>query len=93
MIGKKFNVKLNNCFSKFYDVASSVPPGSKLGLFSYIIYTNDIADLFKFPKIKMYADDLTIYACINNEMDKVKFQNVLNIFYNWYIKWGLIVNL
>ena len=41
----------------------------------------------------MYADDLTIYACINNEMDKVIFQNELNIFYNWYIKWGLIVNL
>ena len=28
----------------------------------------------------MYADDLTIYACINNEMDIVKFHNELNIF-------------
>ena len=25
LIGRKFNVKLNNCFSKFYDVTSSVP--------------------------------------------------------------------
>ena len=25
LIGRKFNVKLNNCFSKFYDITSSVP--------------------------------------------------------------------
>ena len=32
----------------------------------------------------MYVDDLTIglYACFNNEMDRVKFHNDLNIFYN-----------
>ena len=41
----------------------------------------------------MYADDLTIYACINNEMDRVKFQNELSIFYNWCIKQELIINL
>ena len=26
-------------------------------------------------------------------MDRVKFLNELNIFYNWCIKWGLIINL
>ena len=31
LIERKFNVKLNNCFSKFHDVTSSVPQGSKLG--------------------------------------------------------------
>ena len=41
----------------------------------------------------MYADDLTIYACINNEMDRVKFQNKLNTFCNLCIKWGLIIDL
>ena len=84
LIGRKFYVKLNNCFSKFYNVTSSVPQGNKLDPLLYIIYANDIADLFKFAKIKMYADDLTTYACIINEMGRVKFQNELglNIFYN-----------
>ena len=52
-----------------------------------------ISHLFKFAKIKVYVDDFTIHACINNEMNRVKFQNELNIFYNWCIKWGLIINL
>ena len=28
LIGRKFNVKLNNCCSKFYNITSSVPQGS-----------------------------------------------------------------
>ena len=67
MIGRKFNDKLNNCFSKLHDVASSVPQGSKLGQLLHTIYANDIADLLNFAKIKMYADDLIGYACSNNE--------------------------
>ena len=88
MIGRKFTVKLNNCFSKFYDVTSSVPQGSELDSLLYVIYANDIIDLFKFA-----IDDLTIYVCINNVMDEVKFQNELNMFYNWCIKWEFIINL
>ena len=57
--------------------------GSKLSPMLYIIYANDIADLFNFANIKMYADDLTIYACINYEIDRDKLQNELNNFYNW----------
>ena len=37
LMGRKFNIKLNNCFSKFYDVTSSEPQGSKLGLLLVII--------------------------------------------------------
>ena len=32
----------------------------------------------KFAKVKMHADDLTIYAVVNNINDKVKLQNELN---------------
>ena len=44
LIERKFNVKLNNCFSKFYNVTSSEPRESKHGPLLYIIYANDIAD-------------------------------------------------
>ena len=59
LIGRKFYVELNNYFSQFFDVTSSVLQGSKLGPLLNIIYTNDIANLFNFAKIKMYADDFT----------------------------------
>ena len=29
---------------------------------------------FILQKIKMYTDELIIYACINNELDRVKFE-------------------
>ena len=39
----------------------------------YIIFANDNAELFTFAKVKMYADDLTMYAVINNENDRNAF--------------------
>ena len=47
-----------------------MPQGSKLDPLLYIIYANDIADIFKCANIKMYADDLTIYAVVKNESDR-----------------------
>ena len=40
----------------------------------------------------MYADDLTIYAAVNNNEDKNKFQNELNELENWANKWLLKIN-
>ena len=34
----------------------------------------------------MYADDLTIYAIINNDDDRIKFQNELNNLVSWAAK-------
>ena len=33
---------------------------------------------FKFAKVKMYADDLTVYAIVNNINDRIKLRNELN---------------
>ena len=64
---------LNNSSSKEYIVISCVPQGSKLAPIVYILYANDIAKICKFTKVKMYADDLTIYVVTNNNEDKNKF--------------------
>ena len=38
---------------------------------------------FKFTKVKMYADELTVYAVINDVNDRIKFQNELNNPLEW----------
>ena len=47
---------------------------------------------FKFAKVKMYADNLTVYAVVNNVNDKIKFQNELNNLLEWSKKWQLNIN-
>ena len=73
-------------------VISSVSQGSKLGPLLYILYANDIMQNFKFAKVKMYADDLTIYAIVNNINDRIKLQNELNNLLEWSKKWQLNIN-
>ena len=58
----------------------------------YIIYANDIADIFKFANIKMYADNLTIYAAVNNEPNRRALQFKLNLLCEWCDKWDLTVS-
>ena len=38
---------------------------------------------FKFAKVKMYADNLTVYAAVNNFRDRIKLQNKLNNLLEW----------
>ena len=70
-------------FSEYLLVISSVPQGSKLGPLLYILYANDIKLNFKFAKVKMYADGLTVYAVVNNVNDRTELQNKLNNLLEW----------
>ena len=72
---RSFAIKLNNYISKSLPVISSVPQGSKLRPLLYIFYATDIMQNFKFAKVKMYADDLTVNAEVNNVNDRIKLQN------------------
>ena len=71
---------------------SSVPQGSKTGPLFYILYAKDLANIFKFAKLKMYADDLSIYAADNNYKDYLKLQNDLNELCRWAERWCLNIN-
>ena len=47
---------------------------------------------FKFAEVKMYADDLTVYAIVNNINNRIKLQNELNNLLEWSKKWQLNIN-
>ena len=86
LIARSFNVCMNSCVSKLFNVCSSVPQGSKLGPLLYKLFKNDITQIFSFAHTKMYADNLTIYASINIDNDRIELQNELNLFYEWCSK-------
>ena len=47
---------------------------------------------FKFAKVKMYADDLTVYALVHTINDRIKLQNELSNLLEWTKKWQLNIN-
>ena len=87
-----FNVKIKATLSKNYPVISSTPQGSKLAPLLYVLYANDISTMFKYIKIKMYADDVTTYAIADNPNDHKLIQSDLNNLIHWADSWQLKIN-
>jgi len=84
-------VVLPNGFSTFRPVISGFPQGSVLGPVLFLIYINDIVDLFDNGAVctKLYADDVKIYLEITNDSDCVTLQNGINKIYAWSNEWQL----
>jgi len=78
-------VVLPNGFSTFRPVISGVPQGSVLGPVLFLIYINDIINLFDNSGVctKLYVDDIKIYLKITNDSDYVTLQYGINKIYAW----------
>jgi len=87
-------VKVNNKVSDYVSVKSGVPQGSILGPVLFLLYVNDLVDLFG-PglKAKLFADDVKIYAVINDVNDTIAFQTGLDALNAWSIAWQLPISL
>ena len=76
--------------SDYVPVISGVPQGSVLGPVLFLLYINDIVDLFGGGlTVKMFADDVKIYAVINNISDANHFQKGLKSLKDWSQLWQL----
>ena len=84
-------VVLPNGFSTLCPVTSGVPQGSVLGPVIFLIYINDIVDLFENSGVctKLYADDIKIYLEITNDSDYEMLQDHINQIYVWSNLWQL----
>ena len=72
-------------------VISGVPQGSVLGPLLFLCYINDIPTVVK-SKIKLYADDTSLYRNINSEEDITILQQYLNSLSQWAKKWQMNFN-
>ena len=79
--------RLRDC--GIYDfVSSGVPQGSVLGPLMFLIYVNDVADLFTDGScVNMYADDVKLYLEIENDSNVAMLQQNIDKFVKWAQTW------
>jgi ribonuclease P/MRP protein subunit RPP40 len=86
-------VVVNNAKSDYCKMTSGVPQGSVLGPLLFILYINDLKDIFQNQVVSsFYADDAKIYSEINNQSDVIDFQASLDILGSWAKTWQLCIS-
>ena len=89
---RKQYVEFNNKCSEMKNIKNEVPQGSILGPLLFLIYINDIPNVSNVFNFLMYADDTTLYCCLE-DIDHVNKQAVVNQELqknnNWLIANGL----
>ena len=88
---RKQKVVLNGSNSKWTDVTSGIPQRSVLGPILFTIYINDLSDVVQ-NVAKLFADDIKLYAAVNNTNDVIKLQGDIDILMQWSKDWLLTFN-
>jgi len=87
-------VKIGKHISSFSDVLSGVPQGSVLGPILFLLYVNDMVDIFGVDlSVKLYADDVKMYSIIDDIGSSPSLQCGLNKLTEWCTKWQMSINI
>lgn len=81
--GRSQFVKLAGWSSRTFSVTSGVPQGSHLGPLLFILFMDDVTEVFQSSTCLLYADDLKIFKKIKNVLDASALQRDLNRFLQW----------
>jgi hypothetical protein len=86
--------RVGRCLSEAKCLTSRVIQGSCLGPLLFLLYVNEIANIFgDTVEAKLYADDVKLYSCIDSVLDEFRLQQNLNRLVEWANKWQLSVSI
>jgi hypothetical protein len=91
--GRSQCVVIDGISSNAVNITSGVPQGSVLGPLLFLIYINDLADVFPENVVsKYFADDAKLYTEIESGNDVDELQYSLDLLADWAVKWQLSVS-
>ena len=82
---------MSGTYSDWLSVRSGVPQGSVLGPLLFLLYIDDLHSIVRHSKLKLYADDVTLYREIKSEADCQLLQE--DHICSWANKWQLHLNV
>ena len=87
-------VRVGKCLSNPLNTISGVPQGSVLGPILFLLFINDLPDIFD-PVIasKLFADDFKAYNVDDFRLNPVSRQDVLDKLTQWATTWQLDLSL
>lgn len=83
LTGRGQVIRVENQLSTTVAVGSGVPQGSHLGPLLFILFINDLKEVFRNSRFLTYPDDLKIFRTIGNGQDVEKLQDDLSRFEWW----------
>ena len=88
---RKQTVRVDNILSSFINVTSGVPQGSVIGPTLFLLFINDVCDIFGDLNVmcKLYADDLKLYTTYNLSETHVDVLAAIHRLLSWADMWQL----
>ena len=91
--GRTQRTRIGSQYSNFIPIHSGVIQGSCIGPLLFLLYINDITDIFLPPvNAKLYADDVKLYSVVTSQSDSCNLQNNLNKLVEWASIWQLQIS-
>ena len=87
------SVKISDVFSSVSSISSGVPQGSVLGPVLFLLYVNDIVDIFSDLSVscKLYADDVKLYSGYTVNFTNHDLSVAISRLLLWSKRWQLKV--
>jgi len=95
LCGRSQSVRIGSCISSKVSVISGVLQGSVLGPTLFLIYINDVTDVFSdlSVSLSLFADNLTLYTCYKTNILHNDLHTAIKRLTKWAKLWQLQISI